>query len=149
MGFRFLNGASVCAVALLMTLGCHSTSHGTKMDQAKLDQIQKGKTTKSEMITWFGPPASIGRDDTGQQTATWMYASSDTKVKGSTFIPYAGMFMGGATGTSESQTLFATFDSNNVLQKYNLSGSAQNLDSSSNPFGGGTTVTNAPANGAK
>lgn len=135
-----------CLVAvMLLGGGCHSSSHGTKMEQTKLDQIQKGKTTRTEMIAWFGTPHNNGRDQDGQATSTWIYSQHDTKVKGKSFIPYAGMFMGGAEGTTETQTLMAWFDSTGVVQRYNLNDSAQNIDTSSNPFGGGTTVTNAPA----
>lgn len=79
------------AAALLFT-GC--VTSGRKIDQTKVDQIQKGVTTRDEVKKLLGAPDQIIRDANGNTTFQYHYVRAT--AKGESFIPVIGAFMGGA-----------------------------------------------------
>ena len=90
-GVALLRHNILPAICLILIVGCAST--GNNFDESKLTQIKKGETTESDLVKLFGQPEkrTISSDNT--TTLTWTYAEST--VKGESFIPYAGAFMGG------------------------------------------------------
>jgi outer membrane protein assembly factor BamE (lipoprotein component of BamABCDE complex) len=84
--------ALVVSAALLQT-GCAS-SVGRQIDLSQVTRIEKGKTTKAELLQMFGSPMSVALMGDGKEALIWHYTTS--KVKGSTFIPVVGMMSGGA-----------------------------------------------------
>src|SRR6218665_2303095 len=78
--------------ALLVLGGCAATT-GTQVTDVKF--VQKGKTQRAELISKLGPPTASSRDSSGKETLIWMHAK--TKVDGKTYIPFAGLVMGGST----------------------------------------------------
>ncbi len=116
---RHLILAALIAVAGLAT-GC-ATSSGTKVEASSLFFIQKGKTTKSELVSKLGQPTESGFDSSGKETLTWFHTESRTDAK--TFIPIAGAFIGG--GTSESTTLKVILDKRGVVFDYEYTGGRQ------------------------
>ncbi len=89
------------ALASALLAGCAST--GNNFDESKVSQIKKGETTEAQLIQMFGEPQSRGVNSEGQTLLTWMYAQSN--VKGTSFIPIAGGFVGGANSKSKTLTV--------------------------------------------
>lgn len=127
--------ASLSMVAVLgSTSGCASNSSGTKMDQAQIGQIQKGVTTRAQIEKMFGPPDTMSLMGDGRRMMLYSYTSTDTHVKGTSFIPYAGIFMSGSEGKTEHQQLQVILTSNDVVQDYVFSDGTRNIDVSDNGF---------------
>jgi hypothetical protein len=104
----------LCCLALF-AVSCASV--GNNFDESKISEIKKGQTTETDLIGMFGPPQNRSvNSDTGL-TLTWIY--SEAKVKGESFIPYAGAFMGGTR--SKSKTLSVMLADNKVTS-YTFSG---------------------------
>ena len=79
-------------------IGCASV--GNNFDENKITQIKKGETTEAQLVEMFGQPQNRTVNSEGQTTLSWIYAESS--VKGESFIPYAGAFMGGHNSKSKS-----------------------------------------------
>jgi outer membrane protein assembly factor BamE (lipoprotein component of BamABCDE complex) len=84
--------ASLLGLALLALFGCASA--GTKIDQSATAKIQKGVTTKEQVVALLGAPMSDTLMGDGREMMMWSYAQ--TQVKGATFIPVVGLFAGGS-----------------------------------------------------
>ena len=102
-------------LAVLAVTGC--MSYGTKVDQDKLSQFQKGKTTYAEVIDRLGRPNQNTINADGTRTIVYTYMQSQAKA--SSFIPFVGVFVGG--GESENTNVMLTFDKRNILTGYTAS----------------------------
>lgn len=107
----------ILAAAIAILAGCGTTS-GTRIESSDLSSIQKGRSTKSEMIQKYGEPTETSVDSTGKETLFWYHTRSKTDAK--TFIPIAGAFLGG--GSSESTSLKVFLDKRGIVQDYEYSG---------------------------
>jgi len=87
---------------------------GVKVDQAKVAQFERGKTTYQEVVSALGRPSSTTALSTGVRFANYTYLES--RARPSTFIPYIGPFVGGADSSTSSVTF--QFDANGVLVSY-------------------------------
>ena len=116
---RHLILAALIAVVGLAT-GC-ATSSGTKVEASSLSFIQKGKTTKGELVQKLGQPDETGIDSNGKETLSWVHSNSRTD--GKTFIPIAGMFIGGAT--TDRTTLKVILDKRGIVSDYEYTGGRQ------------------------
>jgi hypothetical protein len=71
------------AIAAIMLSGCVYT--GTNFDESKLANVQKGITTKQEVISYFGNPTTTTIDSEGNEMMMWTYSigsafGADAKV---------------------------------------------------------------------
>ena len=82
----------ICAATAFWLIGCAST--GQNFDESKVSQIKKGETTEADLVQMFGQPENRAVNSEGTTTLTWNYF--EARVKGETFIPYAGPFLGGS-----------------------------------------------------
>jgi hypothetical protein len=98
---RGLRRSILIALCSALIVGCAST--GNNFDEGKLTQIKKGETTEAQLIEIFGQPENRSVNSENVTTLTWMYA--EATVKGESFIPYAGAFMGGSRGKSKNLTV--------------------------------------------
>ena len=85
-------------------------TYGRQIDQSAASRIERGKTTKNEVIALLGSPDQVTNFN-GQTTFTYSYAR--VAVKGATYIPYIGPFVGGTR--SQNQMFVVTFDQNDVV----------------------------------
>jgi hypothetical protein len=99
----------------LFAVSCASV--GNNFDDTKISDIKKGQTTEADLVKMFGDPENRMVNSDSALTLTWIY--SEAKVKGTSFIPYAGPFMGGTR--SKSKTLSATL-TNNLVASFTYSG---------------------------
>ena len=99
----------LAALVASILAGCASV--GQNFDESKISQIKKGETTEADLIQMLGQPQSRTLNSEGQSILTWTYTES--KVKGESFIPYAGPFMGGTR--SATKTLNVTLQDGKVV----------------------------------
>ncbi len=82
-GDRDMKKLILGAVAALLLSGCVYT--GTNFDESKLANVQKGVTTKQEVISYFGKPSTTTVDSDGNEMLMWTYSigsafGADAKV---------------------------------------------------------------------
>lgn len=110
--------SSAAAIATLVWLtGCAST--GTNFDDSKVALIKEGQTTEAELIQMFGEPETRIVQSGGEKNLIWSYHES--VVKGESFIPYAGPFVGGTK--SKGKMLNVTLGGDGTVKNYSASGS--------------------------
>jgi outer membrane protein assembly factor BamE (lipoprotein component of BamABCDE complex) len=112
------------AMAVAWVVGCASS--GQNFDESKVSQIKKGETTEADMIQMFGQPENRAVNSDGISTLTWQYTES--RVKGESFIPYAGPFVGGSK--SAHKILTATLGPDGKVTSF--SSSAGGMETRSN-----------------
>lgn len=114
--------AGLVGLTVSLMTGCASSgNHSIKNEtQESIDsKLVKGKTTKEEVKLIFGNPgATTYNSETGEQ---WIYTLANTQIKGTTLIPFYGLFDGGAD--SQIKQLIVIFK-DGVVDKYMLSDSA-------------------------
>jgi hypothetical protein len=71
--------------------GCASV--GTPIATQNIPKIRKGVTTEAELVQMFGPPTDKSLSTNGKTVDTWIHSAA--QAKGTSFIPYAGAFVGG------------------------------------------------------
>ncbi|MEA2708916.1 MAG: hypothetical protein QOF78_1517 [Phycisphaerales bacterium] len=135
-----LLSAMVCAVA---GIGCASTSSGTKMETTQVSKIERGVTTRAQIEQMFGPCGSITLMGDGRRMMLYSYHETDTHVKGTTFIPFAGAWMGGSEGTTRSQQLQVILTRADVVEDFVMNDGTTKMDYSHNPLGQ-TRMTSTP-----
>ena len=96
--FFHITLAVITSVAIA---GCASS--GTKIEQAKIQQIVVGTTTKDQMIQFFGTPLSQSFGSEGKLTMLWHYV----------YVGPFGLDM-------KQQNLAVLFDQKERVEKYNL-----------------------------
>ena len=101
-----------------VALVCSCASVGKNFDSTKVSQIIKGQTTEAELVKMFGPPSQRAINSESGTALTWLY--SEARVKGESFIPIAGAFVGGAT--SRTKTLIVSLDRAGKVSSYTYSG---------------------------
>jgi len=102
-------------VALLAFTSC--VSMGTKVDQEKMAQFVKGKTTYTEVIQQLGKPTQSTMNSDGSRMVVYTYVQS--QMRAANFIPIVGAFTGGADTENTSVTL--NFDKDSLLTNYSAS----------------------------
>lgn len=112
-----LVGYFVAAVGCVATLSGCAVEQGRRVESADVSFIQKGKTTKTELLEKLGPPTETAVDSSGKESLTWEYFKSTTD--GKSFIPFAGFFVG--SQSFDSATFTAFLDAKNRVVDYKLS----------------------------
>ena len=96
-------------IICLMLASCASA--GVKVDQSKMAQFQKGKTTEAEVIAALGKPTDLDQNDDGTHTIKYSYLRGVARPE--TYIPIVGPFVGGVD--TEQTTTSLTFDRHDIL----------------------------------
>ena len=99
-------------LVLGLLFGCVSSGH--KIDQAAADKIEKGKTTRDQVVSLLGSPDRVTRRGNGK--TIFMYNYVRATAKPATFIPVFGPLVGGAN--VQHQMYMVTFDSNGVVKDF-------------------------------
>lgn len=95
--------------------GCMSASQN--FNENKVSEIQKGVTTEGDLVRIFGEPSQRSRNGDGSSVLQWMYMES--RVRGESFIPYAGAFLGGTD--SANKTLVVSLGPNGRVTDFSVS----------------------------
>lgn len=102
----------ILAVVIITLSGCASV--GTEMDTADFDKIEKGVTTRAEMVQMFGKPYTVGLNENGERTAHWIY--SEARNRAGNFIPIVGAL--NMKIDQRLQQLVVIFDENDVVKSF-------------------------------
>jgi hypothetical protein len=102
-----------CIVALMLfvVVGCSHYSSGRKIDSKSITAIEKGKTTRWQLLDVLGPPASVTISHDGKKLL--QYAYIEVKTKAASYIPVVGLFAGGPDVSTQS--LQVVCDQNDTL----------------------------------
>jgi outer membrane protein assembly factor BamE (lipoprotein component of BamABCDE complex) len=99
----------VLAILVLGVVGC-AMKMGTReiTDEAKFAQIKVGETTKAQLVALFGKPDAVTQTTSSERgdEEIWQYLYIRSVVKPETFIPFAGIFVGGADTTTAVLLLY-------------------------------------------
>lgn len=99
---------AVLTVALV--LGCATTGH--KLDQASMDKIKQGVTSKEQVLQILGSPEEISRRSNGEVTYNYKYTRATAKPEN--FIPIVGLFVGGMD--TQNQFFIVTFGPDGIVK---------------------------------
>jgi len=91
-------------------IGCASVGHRIDGDQAA--KVQKGITTREQVISNLGSPNQISHLSNGDTIFSYVYARVTTKP--ATFIPFIGIFFAGAN--VQNQTFTVTFGTDGIVK---------------------------------
>lgn len=105
------HGTLVLMLGVLMS-GCVAT--GTKIDQGRLGEVEKGRTTYAEVVRLYGKPNQVLLREDGTRQASFTYAQ--TQVNPLSFLPMVGMFV--RRGSTEHTSTVFEFDAQGVLVGY-------------------------------
>lgn len=99
---------AVLASTLILT-ACATS--GRKIDPNAVEKIHKGTSTRADVRAAMGAPDQITKiDGTAER---WMYFYARAQVKGETFIPFVGGFVGGVN--TQTQSVVVSFGSDGVV----------------------------------
>lgn len=102
--------SSLIALSVLL-IGCATI--GTEMDMEKMESIQRGVTTRTELEESFGAPSSVGFME-DKRYAVWTYSEAKSTVRN--FIPIVGAFT--QKTNTRVQELKVIFDENDIVVDY-------------------------------
>jgi outer membrane protein assembly factor BamE (lipoprotein component of BamABCDE complex) len=106
--------ARLCLSGILcgLLVGCASVGH--PIDQDKLSQVTRGKSTYADVVSLMGEPQNVHEVDgpSGKRTEM-LYLYSFTSADGKNFIPYYGSFA--QEYHSKTQTVTITLDGRGVV----------------------------------
>lgn len=92
---------AVVAMVVLALSGCAAS--GVKVTDAHLSSMKPGETTEAQVVQSLGAPTM--RTRMGDGSTMVIYSYHETKVRPETFIPFAGAFIGGSDGRTNTVTL--------------------------------------------
>jgi outer membrane protein assembly factor BamE (lipoprotein component of BamABCDE complex) len=113
-------------LGIIALYGCASV--GTPIATQNVPKIRKGVTTEAELVQMFGSPTDKSLLANDKTVETWIYTHN--QVKGTTFIPYAGAFVGGSH--LEIQKLMVYLDRDGKVHNYAFNDSHSEINLGSN-----------------
>ena len=127
-------------IVLLGIAGCYSAGNAGVKSQELVSQVKVGQSTKKDVTLLFGQPNSVSRGSVQVANQanpaqmitvveTWGYQHVQARVDGRSWIPFAGMWLGGTD--YETEVVQFGFDPKDVVQQ--VSSSSQK--GRSNAFG--------------
>jgi len=116
---------SLVGCYVLSLAGCYSSGNASIRSQELIEQVKPGISTKDDVRDLFGEPNGITKTSTKVVSPTnsskmitlvewWSYVHVSSRTDAKSFIPFAGVFLGGST--YESDTFQVGFDSKGVVQ---------------------------------
>lgn len=114
-------------IGLVAAAALAGAAIGKPVTAEDVAQFKVGTATAGDVEAKLGKPQTVAHNSDGSEVFT--YLATSTKVKGATFIPYVGLFAGGAT--SQVHTATFTFDEAGTLK----STSSTDTSTSCNAFG--------------
>lgn len=120
--FRRLVRRALVGLTLVFLTGC-ATEYGKKVSADDVAFLQKGRTTRAELIQRLGQPTNTIRESTGREQLIWEYLKVTPDAKA--FIPFTFF----DSQQSETSTFMAVVDSKGKVIDYSV---AAGRSSSSN-----------------
>ena len=93
----------------IFLIGCATATNivGRPISQENVDRIKTGKTTKEDILLWFGEPFSTTKDDQGNITFVYSYLNTS-----------ATCGVGNCDSNTQQQTLIVFIGSNGKVSKF-------------------------------
>lgn len=107
-------------LAALCAAGCATS--GRQIDPNAVAKIQKGVTTRAQVIALMGEPQAVSNNGNGIEVLTYMYVHA--QANGASYIPIAGAFVGGVDSHSQHVTVLL---SNGVVKEVRTSSGTDTL----------------------
>lgn len=101
-------------VATLLLTSCMSIGNPAVRDANLTNRIQRGATTKAQIVQMLGEPQV--RTKQGYGLEKWQYNYTTSEIDGATFIPIYGIFAGG--GKSDASILEVEFTEYGVVKNF-------------------------------
>jgi hypothetical protein len=102
------------AIAAFLAVGANPCFAAKPITSEEAASFKIGEATQEDVTRAFGKPGTISADSDGQTIL--IYSSYRTHVKAVTFVPFVGMFAGGAK--ANMSTVSFTFGKDGKLTKY-------------------------------
>jgi len=98
---------------MLFVSACVS-AHGDKRisDKQTALQIKPGTSTKADVKGLVGEPMEVEFTDTGDEI--WKYFYTRAEIRGTSFIPFVGLLVGGAD--TETDTITVRFNKSGIVK---------------------------------
>ena len=109
------------SLSLLAACGRTHTSGNQTLKGTSVTELDErltiGVSTKKDVENWLGTPSGIEKRKQGD---IWRYKFSEnqSRVRGQSFIPVVGGFLGGVDSKGESRTLRVDFTPAGVVESY-------------------------------
>ena len=113
----------IIAILVIFLAGCATA--GKPMQQTQVDRIQKGKTTKQEIIQTFDQPDGTYFDKNGN--LIWYYTAAKIKSTAWTFIPVVNLVHNEIR--MKNQILTIVFNRDGIVEDYSFTDSDKSLKS--------------------
>jgi hypothetical protein len=145
---RLLSVSAGLLVFALSLSGCMSsqTETGPSLSSSRVDQIQKGVTTRAEVEAWFGQPLQVAMLSGGKRMLFYSHSNSSSDdnnvskvsmlgmlagavIPGAGAIGMAGSaggFVGGRNESIRSQSLSIRINADNIVEDYEFSDNTMN-----------------------
>jgi hypothetical protein len=102
--------------ALTAALFSACASVGTPIATQNISKIKKGVTTEADLVRMFGPPTDKTLNSNGQIMIAWVHSAA--QAKGTSFIPFAGPFVGGTN--VQVQKLVVLLKKDGTVENYTM-----------------------------
>jgi len=102
------------AVFILMIFisSCTYTMGSKKIGNSQtVNQIQKSKSTKQDVTNLIGLPSTVSFNTNNEEI--WTYLRTKSTIRATTFIPFVGIFVGGAD--TEIYQITIMFDQSGIV----------------------------------
>lgn len=117
-----------CVLAFTLGVGCTVNNSSPIIDPAKVAQIQKGVTTRSQVEAMLGPPMSVGMMPNGARSATYYSFNATASATPISYVPIVGDLAAGAKGTQRQQQLQIMYNAAGVVDDYEFSDNTGKID---------------------
>lgn len=107
----------VVLCAICMT-GCMTTRYGVKMDSCNINQIKKGVTTKSDIISLLGNPTNVVHMEDGEEAL--IYESYNEKAKSALADFFFGIGEDAGINVKETKRLTVVLNKDGIVKDYML-----------------------------
>lgn len=96
-----------CIAIIIFSSGCFSSKVGKELSREQVSQVQPGMS-RPDVERILGAPSNATPD--GQGGMIFYYTFSESKMRGSSYIPIVGSFTGGMDTEQKNVTVY--FDRN-------------------------------------
>jgi hypothetical protein len=103
---------SLAVILSLLLFGCASTQ--IRIEASQLAELEKGRTTVTDVMGRFGRPTVLSKNMDGSQTAAYMQAAGRSNASG--YVPLMAAIVSNSEPSVASVTFY--FDSKGVLTQY-------------------------------
>ena len=101
---RLFSISLLLGLLLILSFGCTHTYGDKKIaNKGLISNIKVGASTKQDVRELFGEPTKVTFISSGEEIWDYMYTRTD--IRKTSFIPYVGLFLGGADTKNNTLTI--------------------------------------------